>query len=100
MYRARAPSQGSTSGENTPPPLQGIDAVDPIKSTFELYEEVPYAVTLGISGSGVKVVAWHLRGADVKGGADEKVLEDWFNQRLLRSRTNLGGASPPGRAAR
>ena len=39
------------------PHHQKIDEAVPIKSTFELYEEVPYAVTLGISGSCVEVVA-------------------------------------------
>ena len=47
------------------PPLQEIDAANPIKSTFEFYEEVPDAVPIDISGSYVDVVARHIGGAGI-----------------------------------
>ena len=59
------------------PHHQKIDDAVPIKSTFELYEEVPDAVFLEMYGSYVEVVARHIRGAGGSGGADAKVLKDW-----------------------
>ena len=44
------------------PQLQEIDSADPINYTFELYEEVPDAVPLDISGSDEKLVVHHLGG--------------------------------------
>ena len=51
LYKDRVPGQGSTLGKS--PPLQGIDVTDPIKSNFELYEEVLDAAPLEIYGSNI-----------------------------------------------
>ena len=72
------PQQGARSGNyfrKTSPPLQEIDAVEPINSTFEFYEEIPDSAPLVISGSYVKVVVRRIRGAGGPGGADVKVLK-------------------------
>ena len=60
------------------PPLQEIDASDPIKYPFEFYKEVPDVIPLDISASYVEVVAQRLRGASGPGGADAKFLKGWY----------------------
>ena len=40
--------------------LQEIDDVDPLNSTFELYEEVPDATPLDIYGLDAKLVERHI----------------------------------------
>ena len=53
--------------------------MDPINSDFELYEEVPDAAPLNISGSDVEVVARHIVGAGRPGVVYAKVLKYWFD---------------------
>ena len=72
MYQDWAPVQGDITGEE--PPLQEIDAADPINSTFGLYEEVLYVAPLGISGSDVEVVSQCLGDVGRLGGVGAKVL--------------------------
>ena len=60
--------------------IQGTDAVYPIKSTFEFYEEVPDLVDLGISCSDVEMVTWLLGCADVLGGAGVNPLKEGCTQ--------------------
>ena len=50
--------------------------MDPIKSTFELYEEVLDTVLLDISGSDVKILARHLGGAGGPVVAYAKVFKE------------------------
>ena len=50
--------------------------MDPINSDFELYEEVPYTVSLDILGSDFDIVERHLGGDCRPGGAGANFLKD------------------------
>ena len=51
--------------------------MDTVNYSFELYEEVPDASPLNVSGSDVEIVARRLGGVSKRIGADENVLKDW-----------------------